>query len=211
MATTDERLRDELAAATIGAGEVRKRGRPRSAGADEAILDAAVDLLAEQGLLALSIEAVAARAGVAKTTVYRRWPNKDELLLDAVGCIKGPLVDPPGESVRGDLLWMLTRTRDGWFKGRFGRLMARLAADGLERPDLYREGRARYVAPRQAVLRRIIRRGIDEGMVRADADPEWVIALLTSPVISAAFTHQEAPSNRQLEFIVDTVLKGVAP
>ncbi|HEY3630143.1 MAG TPA: TetR/AcrR family transcriptional regulator [Jatrophihabitantaceae bacterium] len=189
----------------------KRRGRPRDAGADEAILDAAVDLLAEQGFLALSIEAVAARAGVAKTTVYRRWPNKDELLLDAVGCIKGPPVDAPGESVRSDILWMLIRMRDGWFKGRFGRLMARLAVDGLERPDLYREGRARYVAPRQAVMRGIIQRGIDDGSIRAGVDPDWVMALLTSPVISAAFTHQDAPSNRQLEFIVDTVLRGVAP
>jgi AcrR family transcriptional regulator len=190
---------------------VRRRGRPRSEGADEAILDATVDLLTEQGFLALTIEAVAARAGVAKTTVYRRWPTKDDLLKDAVSCIKGPPADPPGESVRGDLLWMLTRMRDGWFKGRFGRLMARLAADGIERPDLYRDGRQRYVAPRHAVMRRIIQRGIDEGTIRDDVDPEWVIAMLASPVISAALTHQDALPNRQLEFVVDTVLRGVAP
>lgn len=188
----------------------KRRGRPRDAAADGAILDATVDLLAEQGFLALTIEAVAARAGVAKTTVYRRWPTKDDLLVDAVGCIKGPPVDPPGESVRDDLLWLMTRMRDGWFKGRFGRLMARLAADGLEHPELYREGRKRYVAPRHAVLQRVIRRGVDEGSIRADVDPEWVIAMLTSPTIAAAFTHQDAPSNRQLEFVVDTVLRGVA-
>src|SRR5882762_3584246 len=105
----------------------RRPGRPRSAATDEAILDAAVDLLSEQGFLALTIEAVAARAGVAKTTLYRRWSNKDDLLLDAVSCLKGPPFDPPGGSVRDDTLYMLTRMRDGWFKGRFGRLMSRLA------------------------------------------------------------------------------------
>jgi AcrR family transcriptional regulator len=189
----------------------RRPGRPRGAGVDEAILDATVDLLAEQGFLALTIEAVAARAGVAKTTVYRRWPNKDELLVDAVTCIKGPAIDPPGESVRSDLLWMLNRMRDGWFKGRFGRLMGRLAADGLERPDLYREGRDRYVAPRHAAMRRIVQRGIDEGSIRSDVDPEWVIAMIASPIIAAALTHQDALPRRQLEFIVDTVLRGVAP
>lgn len=189
----------------------RRPGRPRSEAADEAIIDAAVELLTEQGFLALTIEAVAARAGVAKTTVYRRWPTKDELLLDAVGCIKGPPIDPPGESVRGDLLWMLNRMRDGWFKGRFGRLMGRLAADGLERPDLYREGRDRYVAPRHAAMRAIIQRGIDEGSIRSDVDPEWVIAMVASPIIAAALTHQDALPRRQLEFVVDTVLRGVAP
>lgn len=189
----------------------RRPGRPRSEAADEAILDAAVDLLTEQGFLALTIEAVAARAGVAKTTVYRRWPSKDDLLMDAVGCIKGPPANPPGESVRADLLWMLVRMRDGWFKGRFGRLMGRLAADGIERPDLYREGRDRYVAPRHAAMRGIIQRGIAEGSIRSDVDPEWVIAMVASPIIAAALTHQDALPRRQLEFVVDTVLRGVAP
>src|SRR5262249_14600863 len=152
-----------------------------------------------------------ARAGVAKTTIYRRWPTKDDLLRDTVGCIKGPPADPPGESVRSDLLWMLTRMRDGWFRGRFGRLMGRLAADGIERPDLYREGRDRYVAPRHAVMRRIIQRGVDEGAIRADVDTEWVIAMLAAPVIAAALTHQNALPTRQLEFVVDTVLHGVQP
>lgn len=209
MAATDHRSHD--AVATHGGGEVRKRGRPRSESADAAILDATVDLLAEQGFLALTIEAVAARAGVAKTTVYRRWPTKDDLVMDAVGCIKGPPAEPPGESVRADLLWMLTRMRDGWFKGRFGRLMGRLAADGIERPDLYRQGRDRYVNPRHVVMRRIIQRGVEEGSIRSDVDPEWVITLLAAPVISMALTHQDALSDRQLEFGLDTVLKGVAP
>lgn len=189
----------------------RRPGRPRSEAADQAILDATVDLLSEQGFIPLTIEAVAARAGVAKTTIYRRWANKDELLIDAVGCIKGPPPAPPGESVRDDLLFMLNGMRDAWFKGRMGRLMGRLAADGIERPDLYRQGRDRFVGPRQAALRRIIQRGIDEGSIRADIDPEWVISMIVSPVIAAALTHQDALPRRQLAFILDTVLKGVAP
>jgi AcrR family transcriptional regulator len=200
----------------LGGGEMtaaaeRRPGRPRSEAADEAILDATVDLLAEQGFLALSLEAVAARAGVAKTTIYRRWPNKDELVMDAVGCVKAPLPEPPGESVRADLLYLMNHMRDGWFKGRFGRLMGRLAADGIDRPDLYREGKARFVAPRRAVMRRVIERGIAEGSIRPDVDTEWVISMLSGPVVSAALTHQDPLSRRQLEFIVDTVLQGVAP
>jgi AcrR family transcriptional regulator len=189
----------------------RRPGRPRSEAADEAILAAAVDLLTEQGFLALTVEAVAARAGVAKTTVYRRWPNKDELVMDAVAGLKGAPPEPPGESVRGDLLFMLTCMRDAWFKARFGRLMGRLAADGIERPELYRAGKARFVAPRHAVLRRIIERGIAEGSIRDDISPEWMISMLGAPVISAALTHQDALPRRQLEFVVDTVLRGVAP
>src|SRR5581483_9010182 len=64
------------AAAGGAAGGAAPRGRPRSAEADRAILTATVDLLAERGLAAMSIEEVAARAGVGKTTIYRRWPSK---------------------------------------------------------------------------------------------------------------------------------------
>jgi len=192
-------------------GAERRPGRPRSVAADEAILDATVDLLAEQGFLGLSIEAVAARAGVAKTTIYRRWPTKDDLLMDAVACLKHAHPEPRGESLRDDLIDMISRMRDAWFEGRFGRVMARLAADGLERPELYREGRDRFVAPRRAAMRSVIERGIAEGGIRADVDPEWVIALLVSPIISAALTHQDALPRRQIEFIVDTVLAGLHP
>jgi len=63
---------------------IRKPGRPRSAQAHKAILDATLELLAEEGFHGLSIEAVAAKAGVGKTTIYRRWPSKDELVMDAI-------------------------------------------------------------------------------------------------------------------------------
>lgn len=189
----------------------RRPGRPRSTAADEAILDATVDLLVEQGFLGLSIEAVAARAGVAKTTIYRRWPTKDDLLVDAVACMKHPHPEAQGESVREDLLDMLAHMRDAWFNSRFGRLMARLAADGLERPDLYREGRARFVAPRRQAMRQVIERGIAEGSIRDDVDADWLSVLLVAPIIASALTHQDALSQRQLEFIVDTALAGVRP
>ena len=189
----------------------RRPGRPRSEQAEAAILDATLDLLAEQGFLAFTVEAVVARAGVAKTTVYRRWPSKDELVMDALNCVKGIHQSPPGESVRGDLLFMLQRMRDLWIDSRFGRLMGRLAADGLERPDLYREFKQRFVAPRRAILREIIERGVKEGLIRPDVDVEGVIPLLTAPVISAALTHQERLPPEQIEFVVDTVLRGLAP
>ena len=189
----------------------RRPGRPRSAAAAEAILEATVDLLAEEGYLALTVEAVAARAGVAKTTVYRRWPGKDELVMDALCGVKDLEHVPPGESVRDDLHYMLQWMRSVWVVGRFGGLMRRLAADGIERPDLYREFRARFVAPRRAIMRAIIERGKDEGSIRQDVDVEWMIAMLVSPIISAVMTHQDPVTKRQVNFIVDTVLRGVAP
>src|SRR5215510_2614841 len=94
--------------AALAEPERKSPGRPRSARADEAIIEAVLDLLAEgTPAEALSIEAVAARAGVGKATIYRRWSNKEALLVDAVASVKG---EPPriaGESVRDDLVTLL--------------------------------------------------------------------------------------------------------
>ena len=92
----------------------RAPGRPRSARADEAIIEAVLDLLADGTTVeALSIEAVAARAGVGKATIYRRWPNKESLLVDAIACAQGPLPELTGESVRDDLLDAAAPDRSG--------------------------------------------------------------------------------------------------
>ncbi len=86
----------------------RRPGRPRSERADQAIIDAALSLFAESGPEGLCIEQVAARAGVGKATIYRRWPGKEDLLLDAIAALKAPLPEPAGRSVREDLVTLLT-------------------------------------------------------------------------------------------------------
>src|SRR6059058_3780324 len=99
----------DMTSSTVPADQERKApGRPRSARADEAIIDAVLDLLAD-GTPAetLSIEAVAARAGVGKATIYRRWSNKESLIVDAVATVKGELPKLAGESLRDDLVAVL--------------------------------------------------------------------------------------------------------
>ena len=83
-------------------------GGPRAVEqAEQAIIEATLDLFAEQGFEGVCVEAVAARAGVGKATIYRRWPNKEELLLAAFGSLKSPFPEPGGVSVRDDLLAMV--------------------------------------------------------------------------------------------------------
>ena len=86
------------------AARPRRPGRPRSTEADRAIIDAALCVFAEHGVEGLCIEKVAAKAGVGKATIYRRWPGKEDLLLDALAALKAPLPQPRGESVRDDLV-----------------------------------------------------------------------------------------------------------
>src|SRR5262245_23122687 len=83
--------------------ETRRAGRPRSLQADRAIIDATLEVFAESGAEGLCIEKVAAKAGVGKATIYRRWPGKEDLLLDAISAMRWPLPKPKGESVREDL------------------------------------------------------------------------------------------------------------
>src|SRR6266511_2641912 len=99
------------ASSTAPADQDRKSpGRPRSARVDEAIIDAVLEMVAEGHTVdALSMDAVAARAGVGKATIYRRWPNKEALIIDAVASMKGPVPPIGGKSVRDDLVTLLSR------------------------------------------------------------------------------------------------------
>src|SRR6266702_1128101 len=87
----------------VPAARPRRPGRPRSEEADRAIIDAALCVFAEHGVEGLCIEKVAAKAGVGKATIYRRWPGKEDLLLDAMAWLKAPLPVPAGRSVAEDL------------------------------------------------------------------------------------------------------------
>jgi AcrR family transcriptional regulator len=193
-------------------GEARKRGRPRSEVAERAMLAAAIELLAEHGYGGLTVEAVATRAGVAKTTVYRRWPGKDELLIDALNTVKGPVAQPPGGSVESDLKWLMEHMRQAWLDTSHGQIMRRLSAEGSDQPELYRMFRDRIVGPRQAVTRSVVQRGITEGCIRSDVDVEAVMDLLASPVIAAVMGHREAQlTAKHVEHVVEIVLAGIAP
>jgi AcrR family transcriptional regulator len=188
----------------------RTSGRPRDVQVDAAVLEAALDLLIELGYNGTSMEAVAARAGVAKSTVYRRWPAKDDLIVDALARIKGEIVVPPPGSVRTQLIFLLDQMRAHWNDRRQVRLMQRLTADGIERPERYREIRKRVMLPRRTVIRDCLQRGVDSGDLDPAADLNWAVDLLVAPVIAAGLTHQPRFGAAQAEFVVDTVLRGLA-
>src|SRR5580704_9614751 len=109
----------------------RRPGRPRSEQADQAILAAALDLFAECGPDALCIEQVAVKAGVGKATIYRRWPGKEEMLVDALGGLGTHLPVPQGRSVRADLVALLDAIRREAADPRRARLFALLQGEGV--------------------------------------------------------------------------------
>ncbi len=190
----------------------RRPGRPRSEEVEKAILDAALEVVADEGLPALSIEAVAHRAKVAKTTIYRRWGSKGELLVDAVARLKGPIPVPPGDGVRSDLIWLLKRTRDNGRRGLADRIFTKLFADAeVVGEGLVEACRQRTIVPRREVTKSVLERGVAEGMVRDDTNLDLAVDLLTAPGIVARATRPYLHTDEEIASIVDIVLRGLAP
>jgi AcrR family transcriptional regulator len=199
-------------ASTAPADQDRKApGRPRSARADEAIVDAVLDLLAE-GVSAdtMSIEAVAARAGVGKATIYRRWPNKDALIVDAVASMKGPVPVVHGESVRDDLIALLSRVGQST-DGRTAKIMSCLLPE-IQRNTNMHGCYQSVIEPRRQVMRDVLERGVRTGELRADLDVELALSLLSGPVLLQSLLQwNPAVDSRDLATrVVDAVFAGIA-
>ncbi|MFJ6197662.1 TetR/AcrR family transcriptional regulator [Micromonospora sp. NPDC092111] len=188
----------------------RSPGRPRSIRADEAIIEATLDLLAEGSTIeTLSIEAIAARAGVGKATIYRRWPGKDALLLDALRRLKGVVSQPAGNSVRDDLVLLVGAVGHN-IDPRAAKIMPCLVPEVNRSPDhfqLYQN----IIEPRRKLMREVLRRGVASGELRADLDVEVAMALFTGPMLIQRMLrwHPELDDRLLPEKIVDGVLDGL--
>ena len=186
----------------------RRPGRPRSEQAEHAIIEATLELFAEQGFEGVCVEAVAARAGVGKATIYRRWPNKEELLLAAFGSLKSPFPEPKGVSVRDDLLAMVQVMCADKADPRKARRYALLLGEGEKYPRLMARYKETVVQPRREAMRAVIRRGAETGELRPDTDVE--IAMLT---LTGAIMAQEKDGILDGDFavrLVDGLLQGLS-
>ena len=190
-----------------------KPGRPRSEQAEQAIIEATLDLFAEQGVEGACVEAVAARAGVGKATIYRRWPNKEELLLAALGSLKSPFPEPGGVSVRDDLVAMVKVMCADKADPRKARRYALLLGEGEKYPRLMARYKETVVKPRHEALRAVIRRGIESGELRPDTDVEVALLALTGVVMAREKSAAGDPNALNDEFaarVVNGVLLGLA-
>jgi AcrR family transcriptional regulator len=187
-------------------------GRPRSEKARSAILEAAAELLLEQGLGAVSMDTVAARAGVSKATIYRWWPTKQTLALDA---LYHEWAGVPGArdtgSLRGDLLTLLRPWARLTGRRPYGRAIAALLTEAQTDPAFAREYRAGFVHPRREEGRAILRRAIERGEIAANTKIEVALDLLYGPIYHRLL-HGHAPLNdRFVRDVIDLALRGLAP
>ena len=149
----------------------RQLGRPRDARADRAILEATLELIAERGVYEFRTEDVAARAGVGKGAIYRRYGSKDELVTAAIaGLVNEEIVVPDSGSTGEDLL-LLMREAVALYRGSLaGRLMPNLIGAMAQKPELARAVRDGFLAGRRAALSEVLRRGVERGDLRPDLD-----------------------------------------
>jgi AcrR family transcriptional regulator len=160
-----------------------RRGRPRSERLRRAILDTARELLIENGYTRLRLEHVAARAGVGKASIYRRWPTKDELCLDLLMELAAPHIAViETDDTREELVAATMNAIRALTETSFGPVLRALLAQIAMNPAIGDAFRATVVRGRREEVARVIDRGITRGDLRPDADSTIATELLVGPV-----------------------------
>lgn len=195
---------------TAGAGGVPQRGRPRSEQADRAIMAATLELLAERGVAGMSIEEVAARAGVGKATIYRRWSSKGVLALDAfLAEFRQQQPLPDTGTLRGDLraelrAWVKAVTRTP-----AGRMLGDLIGEAQHDKELAASYRERVLEPLRQQHRIMLDRAIARGDIPARTDREVVLDLLFGAAQHRLLLGHLPLTDRFVREVVDVIVAGL--
>ncbi|MEZ4234800.1 MAG: TetR/AcrR family transcriptional regulator [Myxococcota bacterium] len=189
----------------------RGPGRPRSAEAHEAILDAAMQTVRAVGYDSATIEAVAARAGVGKATVYRRWPSKELLLVEAVGRFVAGLPTPDTGAVESDLAALLASTVAVFRDPDTRPLMTGLVAV-MARSDAIAEAvRGGLHASRHGAFLAVLRRGVWRGELAPETDLDLAVELLVGPLFYRLAWTGEPTGEAHAVTVASAVLRGLRP
>jgi AcrR family transcriptional regulator len=190
-----------------------QRGRPRSEAAHQAILTAAAELLLANGLAAVSMDAVAQRAGVSKATIYRWWPTKEALALDALYTEWATAVPAPREtgSLHGDLLSLLRPWARLASSRPYGRVVAALITEAQTDPVFAEEYRHRVLEPRREQARAVFQRAVEREEIPADTKVDVALDLLYGPMYHRLLHGHAALDDRFVRDVVDMALRGIQP
>ena len=160
-----------------------RRGRPRSERSRQAIVRAASELVVERDLSEITMDALAERAQASKATIYRWWPSKELLVLDALRSAWDAAIPDAIDtgSLAEDLRALILPWTQELATKSFGRVITAFISRAQVDPDFAREYRAHFVGPRREPARRALERSIERGEIRADIDLEAALDLLYGP------------------------------
>ncbi len=187
----------------------KKLGRPRSEETKKAILNAAYELLSEHGFNAVTIEGIAARAGVSKATIYKWWPGKAAVVLDGYFEATQLVMQVPDTGfVREDLVIQVYNLAS-FITGDQGKMITELIGAGQFDSNIAEEYRTRFFLPRRALSKKILERGINRGELKDDFDLELGIDILFAPLFYRLMITKEPLDSEYIKDLVDKVLKGL--
>jgi AcrR family transcriptional regulator len=192
--------------------KARPRGRPRRASARPAIIDATLWLLAEGGFQAATIDAIAARSGVGRNTIYRRWDSKEELIADALYELTAELDMHEGDDLYALLLDWIRDFARVFADPLFGRILPAVLGELQTNPVFARVYSERVVRPRYEALIALLARARERGELRRDADVEQVGDLLAgAPFVRLLPLGLPAVTEHYAEELLETIWRGIAP
>jgi AcrR family transcriptional regulator len=191
----------------------RPRGRPRDVDARDAIVGATLDLLAKRGFQAATMDEIASKAGVGKNTIYRRWPSKEELIVDALR----DLAPEPTPTARGDLRALLLDYLHGqereFADPRIGKLLPGLLGELQTNPEFALVWVDRVVRPRRRAIVDVLTKALERGELRQGVDPDLIADLLLGPpFLRLLFPLGLPPVPKWYsEELLETIWHGVKP
>jgi AcrR family transcriptional regulator len=186
-------------------------GRPRSEQLHQAILKTAIDLVLEVGFRAVSIESIAAKTGVGKTTIYRRWPNKAAVVMDAFMMRVGSETLFPKTEKVTDSIRLQMRTMAKAFRSRDGALVKALLAEAQFDAELATAFRERWTLPRRKMALEVLHEAVRKGELRPDIDLEDTIDVLYAPIYYRLQMGTGPLSDAYVDGIFRHAMEGLTP
>lgn len=185
-----------------------KGGRPRNPRTQQRILKAAAELVLEQGFKALSIDAIAGRAGVGRMTIYRRWPNKAAIVMDTFLDRARPSTPFLPAETYIESIGQQIRAAAKVFRGKDGTLLRTILAEAQFDPELASAFREKWVIPNRKMALAYFEEGIKNGFLRPDIDLNSMIDLLYAPLYLQLQLGLTALSEAYVDKIFDLAMKG---
>ncbi len=189
--------------------EPKARGRQRSVEAEAAILKAALYLLERKPLRQVTADAIARRAGVSKATIYKWWPNKSMVALDAyLGGMTERVAMPDTGSAERDFTEQLKSVM-AFYRSPLGRLFCQFIAEGQSDPGFLALFRDRFLYARRDAARVMWRRGVDRGEIRRELDSEIVLDLVYGPMIFRLLAGHGSLNDHESEAMIEAIFGGL--
>jgi AcrR family transcriptional regulator len=189
--------------------ELKSRGRQRSSESEEAVLTATLQLLKELPLRDITIEAIARKAGVGKATIYKWWPSKAYVALDAFRRKMNKMVLAPNTgSAERDLTEQL-RSVIRFFTSPTGRIFSQFLAEAQSDPEFAALFRERFLKPRRETAGSILDRALKRGEIDSTLDREIVLDLIYGPAIFRLMAGHGPLNNEEADAMISTLFRGI--